>query len=47
MTEDKLEQLRNAFYESILLLQDEKDIMDALPAPEFQSFFSFNGRIDI
>lgn len=39
MTDDKLEQLRNAFYESILLLQDEKDIMDALPAPEFQSFF--------
>lgn len=39
MVDDKLEQLRISFYESILLLQDEKNIMDALPTPEFQSFF--------
>ncbi len=39
MTDDNLENLRNSFYESILLLQDEQDIMESLPAPEFQSFF--------
>ena len=40
MTDDTLEQYRNSFYESILLLQDEQDILESLPSPEYQSFFS-------
>lgn len=39
MTDDTLEQYRNSFYESILLLQDEQDILESLPSPEYQSFF--------
>lgn len=39
MTDEILENLRNSFYESILLLQDEQDIIESLPAPDFQSFF--------
>lgn len=36
---DKIEVLRNQYYEAILNLQDEEDIRSALPQPEYQSFF--------
>lgn len=36
---ETIEILRNQYYEAIQLLQDEKDIKNALPQPEFTSFF--------
>lgn len=39
MVDEELEKLRDSYYSSIVLLQDEKDILEALPSPEFQNFF--------
>ena len=36
---ETIEILRNQYYEAIQLLQDEEDIKNALPQPEFTSFF--------
>ena len=36
---ETIEILRNQYYEAIQLLQDEEDIKNALPHPEFTSFF--------
>lgn len=36
---ETIENLRNQYYEAIQLLQDEEDIKNALPQPEFTSFF--------
>lgn len=36
---ETIEILRNQYYEAIQLLQDEKDIKNALPQSEFTSFF--------
>ena len=39
MIDETLTKLRDSYYESIILLQDEKDIIEALPKPEYQNFF--------
>lgn len=36
---DKIENLRQKYYESISLLQNKEDIENALPKPEYESFF--------
>lgn len=36
---DRIENLRKQYYESIKLLQDEQDILSALPQPEYENFF--------
>ena len=36
---DRIENLRKQYYESIKLLQDEQDILNALPQPEYENFF--------
>lgn len=36
---DKIENLRKKYYESISLLQNKEDIENALPKPEYESFF--------
>ena len=36
---ENIEQLRKKYYEAIMLLQDEEDIFDALPQPEYTNFF--------
>ena len=36
---DKIEELRKQYYESIRLLQNEQDIFNALPQPEYENFF--------
>lgn len=43
---DRIEELRKQYYESIKLLQNESDIISALPQPEYESFFPIiNGVI--
>ena len=37
---DKIENLRQKYYESISLLQNKEDIENALPKPEYENFFS-------
>lgn len=45
---DRIEELRNKYYDAISLLQDEEDIKNALPQPEYESFFPLiNGIIDM
>ncbi len=39
MKDDELEKLRNSYFEAISLLQNEEDILNSLPNPEYQSFF--------
>lgn len=39
MKDEELEKLRNSYFEAIVLLQNEEDILDSLPSPEYQSFF--------
>lgn len=39
MVDEELEKLRDSYYSSIVLLQDENDILEALPSPEFRNFF--------
>jgi len=36
---DNIEQLRKKYYDAIMLLQEEQDILDALPQPEYTNFF--------
>ena len=36
---DRIESLRQKYYESIGLLQNKEDIENALPKPEYESFF--------
>lgn len=36
---DRIENLRNQYYDAIILLQNEQDIIDALPKPDFGNFF--------
>ena len=36
---ENIEQLRKKYYESIILLQNEQDIIEALPKPEYGNFF--------
>lgn len=36
---DRIEKLREQYYESIRLLQKEQDILNALPQPEYENFF--------
>lgn len=36
---DRVEELRKQYYESIRLLQDKQDILNALPRPEYENFF--------
>lgn len=36
---DRIEELRQKYYESISLLQNKEDIENALPKPEYESFF--------
>ena len=36
---DKIENLRQKYYESISLLQNKEDIENALPRPEYENFF--------
>lgn len=36
---DKIESLRQKYYESISLLQNKEDIENALPRPEYENFF--------
>ena len=36
---DRIEKLREQYYESIRLLQNEQDILNALPQPEYENFF--------
>ena len=40
MIDETLEKMRDSYYESIILLQEEKDIKEALPKPEYQNFFA-------
>ena len=45
---DKVEELRGQYYEAIRLLQNEEDIRNALPRPEYENFFPLiNGIIDM
>ena len=37
---DRIENLRKQYYESIRLLQKEQDILNALPQPEYENFFT-------
>ena len=37
---DSIENLREQYYESIVLLQEKQDILDALPQPDYSNFFS-------
>ena len=39
MINETLDKMRDSYYEAILLLQDENDILSALPTPEYQNFF--------
>lgn len=34
-----IEQLRKQYFNAIILLNDKKDIIEALPQPEYESFF--------
>lgn len=36
---DRIEELRQKYYESIMLLQNKEDILNALPRPEYENFF--------
>ena len=36
---DNIENLRQKYYESIILLQNKQDILDALPQPDYRNFF--------
>ena len=36
---DNIENLRKKYYEAIILLQDEQDILDSLPQPDYTNFF--------
>ena len=36
---ENIEQLRKKYYEAIILLQDEQDILDSLPQPDYGNFF--------
>lgn len=39
MEQDNIENLRKQYFAAILNLQNEQDIIDALPKPEYNSFF--------
>lgn len=44
---DKIEKLRKQYYDAIILLQNEQDILDALPKPDYSNFFIIiNGLIE-
>lgn len=36
---ERIENFRKQYYESVRLLQDEQDILNALPQPEYENFF--------
>ena len=36
---DNIEQLRKKYYEAIIFLQNEQDILDSLPQPDYGNFF--------
>lgn len=45
--EKEIEKLVEKYYEAIMLLQEEKDIIESLPTPEYKTFFSIiNGLIE-
>lgn len=45
---DRIDELREKYYEAIKLLQNEEDIINALPQPEYESFFPLiDGIIDM
>ena len=37
--EESIEELRNQYYEAIKALQNENDILSALPKPDYKNFF--------
>lgn len=39
MEDEKLDKLRESYYQAITMLQNEDDIKATLPKPTYQSFF--------
>ncbi len=37
--DEQLKEHRDSYYDVIVLLQDKKDVLEALPTPEYQNFF--------
>jgi len=40
MDNENIKKIQNTYFEAIKCLQDEQDIIDALPKPEYEDFFS-------
>lgn len=47
MLNEKIKDLRNKYYDAIINLQDESDIRNSLPTPDYESFFEImDGLVD-